>query len=240
MIPPFVTETFTKLNVELSPAQLGQLEKYLDLLLDANARVNLTAVKDRDAAWHRLILDSLTLLPGLEPLPAKASIVDVGTGGGLPGLPLAIARPDLRFLLVDATGKKVKLVSEFILAIGLTNASAVQARAEELGHDPHHRQKHDAAVSRAVGSVAEVLEYTLPLVKQDGKVLIIKGTTADDEIQSASDALATLGGGDVALFDGYPEEAGIESELVIISVIKERPTPRQYPRKPGIPRQSPL
>src|SRR5690606_31284615 len=126
---------------------------------DANQRVNLTAVKDRDTAWHRLVLDSLTLAPGLEPVEPGGRVVDIGTGGGPPGIPLAIARPDLRFTLVDATGKKVRLVESFIEALGLDTAQAVQARAEDLGHDPRHREHYAAAVTRAVGSVAEVLEY---------------------------------------------------------------------------------
>ncbi len=229
------------MDIELSDAQIDQLSRYLDLLLEANERVNLTAVRDRETAWHRLILDSLTLVPGLSDLPAGGTVIDVGTGGGLPGIPLAIARPDLKFTLLDATGKKVKLVQGFVESLGLPNVVAIQQRAETLGHDKAHRQRYGCAVSRAVGSVSEVLEYLLPLVSVGGRAMIIKGRKAEQETAAAGDALQTLGAGDVALIEGYPPDLeGVESELVIVSVMKDHPTPRMYPRPVGAPRSMPL
>ena len=238
MIPAYVPDLLGRLDLDLSPEQIDQLDRYLSLLLDVNQRVNLTAVRDPDLAWHRLILDSLTLLPGLNHLKAGGSVIDVGTGGGLPGIPLAITRPDLRFTLLDATGKKVRLVQGFLQALGLERAVAIQGRAEDVAHHAEHRQRYDAAVSRAVGSVAEVLEYTLPLVRVGGRVMIVKGAKAEQELAAATDALAALGAGEVAAIEGYPET--VESELVIVSAIKDRPTPKSYPRSPGLPRQNPL
>jgi 16S rRNA (guanine527-N7)-methyltransferase len=240
MIPPFVEPALDAMQVSLDAVQLKTLDRYLDLLLQANQRVNLTAVKRPDAGWHRLILDSLTLAPGLEPLATGARVIDVGTGGGLPGLPLAIVRPELRFTLLDATGKKVRAVESFVEDLGLQNVAVMQGRAEDLGHDRRHRERYAAAVTRAVGSVAEVLEYCLPLVELDGRVLIIKGQTADEEVAAAADALPLLGAGDVAMFDGYPSGAGLQSDLVVISVLKASATPAEFPRKPGVPRATPL
>ena len=236
MIPPFVLEDLAALDVRLEPQQVDRLSQFVDRLL--SAPVNLTAVKQRDDAWRRLILDSLTLVAGLESLPPSTRVIDVGTGGGLPGVPLAIARPDLKFTLVDATGKKVRFLEQCLTPLNLDNVTPIQARAEDVGQDPHHRGRYHAAVSRAVGSVSEVLEYTIPLVEVGGRIMIIKGAAAEQELDAASDALALLGGGDVALIDGYAQ--GYDSELVIVSVVKDRPTPAEYPRRPGTPRASPL
>ncbi len=237
-IPDFMPGDLTRLGLSIDQNTLDILALYLGRLLDANQRVNLTAIKDPNDAWRRLITDSLTLLPGLEDLPQGARVIDIGTGGGLPGMPLAIARPDLAFTLLDATGKKVEFLKACVSALKLENVSVIQDRAEKLGHDPAHRQQYDLATIRAVGRVAEIAEYGLPMIKVGGRMLAMKGTQAEQELADAGDALALLGAGDLALIDAYPD--GFDSELVLISIIKDRPTPKQYPREPGTPRKSPL
>ncbi len=215
------------------------MSHYLDLLLEANARFNLTAVRERDTAWQRLILDSLTLQEALAQLPPGSRVIDVGTGGGIPGVPLAINLPGMQFTLLDATGKKVRFLEQAIATLSLPNVQAIQDRAETLGRNGQHRQHYDAAVSRAVGTVSEVLEYTLPLVKVGGQVLLLKGAEAQEQLAAAGDALDVLGAGDVAVFDAYPQGTG-DRDLVIISVLKDRPTPAAYPRRPGVPKGQPL
>ncbi len=237
-IPSFMPDDLARLGLDITSSTLEQLAGYLSLLLDANTRVNLTAIKDPDTAWRRLITDSLTLLPGLEQLESGARIIDVGTGGGLPGMPLAIARPDLEFTLLDATGKKVNFLRSCIEQLGLKNVQAIQNRAEVIGHDSVYRQKYDLAVVRAVGKVSEIAEYCLPLVKEGGRMLAMKGSAAEQELDDAGDALSILGAGDLALIDAYPK--GFDSELVLISVIKDRSTPKKYPRETGTPRKVPL
>ncbi len=237
-VPDFIRDDLGKLGLDLTDEVLAAIARYLGQLLEANQRVNLTAIKDPDTAWRRLILDSLTLLGGLETLEAGASVIDVGTGGGLPGMPLAIARPDLSFTLLDATGKKVAFLNSCVQELGLTNVTAVQARAETLGHEPDHRHRYDLATVRAVGKIAEIAEYCLPLVKEGGRMLAMKGQAAEAELADAGDALSVLGAGDIAVIDAYPD--GFDSELVIISIIKEHPTPKAYPREPGTPRKTPL
>ncbi len=237
-VPDFIRADLDKLELSIADDQLEALAHYLHLLLETNQRTNLTAVKDPDTAWRRLILDSLTLLPGLEMLEAGNTVIDVGTGGGLPGIPLAIARPDLSFTLIDATGKKVAFLQSCVEALGLKNVRPIQNRAEVLGHDPEHRQKYHLATVRAVGKVAEIAEYCIPLIKTGGRMLAMKGAAAESELADAGDALAVLGAGDLALIDAYPE--GFDSELILISIVKDRPTPREYPREPGTPRKTPL
>ena len=237
-VPSFVQDELPRLGVEAAPAMLERLAVYLDQLLEANRRFNLTAVRDRETAWRRHVIDSLTLLAGLETLPAGATIIDVGSGGGLPGIPLAIARPDLRVTLLEATGKKARFLEQCVATLALGNVQVVQDRAEHAGQSAAHRGRYDVAVCRALGPMNVLAEYTLPLVKQGGRVLAMKGPTVERELDAAADALATLGAGDLAVIDAYPP--GFDRHTVIVSIVKDRPTPRAYPRLPGVPKQSPL
>jgi 16S rRNA (guanine527-N7)-methyltransferase len=237
-VPQSVRDDLARLDIALPDAALAQLAAYLDLLLDANTRMNLTAIKERDEAWRRHVIDSLTLLPGFEHVQPGAKVIDVGSGGGLPGVPLAIALPDNQFTLLEATGKKARFLEETARALNLNNVRVVNDRAETVGQNRAHREQYDVAVCRAIGPMRELLEYTLPLVKLGGRVLAMKGPKAEQELEEAADAMATLGAGDVKVFDAYPEGFGVNT--VIVSLIKERPTPRQFPRLPGVPRHEPL
>ncbi len=236
-MPDFVVRDLEALEIAILPEQGEQLAGFHALLLEANQRMNLTAVRDPDQAWRRMMVDSLTAVPGM-PEEEGALVIDVGTGGGLPGIPLAIACPGLLVTLLEATGKKAKFVKETAEALGLENVRVVNGRAETAGRMPAHRQHYDAAICRAVGPMAVLLELCLPLVKVGGKLLAMKGPKAEAELREAGDAMAVLGAGEVALIDAYPE--GFENDLVIVSVIKDRPTPGEYPRAPGLPKMQPL
>ncbi|MEM1353627.1 MAG: 16S rRNA (guanine(527)-N(7))-methyltransferase RsmG [Planctomycetota bacterium] len=238
MIPPFVLEDLSTLEIELTPEQFDQLARYLALVMEANQRMNLTAIREADAAWRRLIVDSLTVLPGLDMLEQGEQVIDIGSGAGLPGVPLAIARPGLGFTMLEATGKKAAFIQSCIDELGLANAVVTQARAETIGQDPQFREQCAAAVSRAVGPMSMVLEYSLPLVQVGGRVLAMKGPRVEQELDEAGDALAKLGAGELAIIDAYPESFG--NDLVIVSIIKEASTPKAYPRLPGVPKKQPL
>ena len=237
-IPAFVAADLAALQLDVPAGELDQLADFLARLLDANTRMNLTAIRDPDDAWRRLIIDSLTLLPGLDDLPAGSSIIDVGTGGGLPGIPIAITRPDLKITLLDATGKKVDFLDSVIREMSLPNCRAFKGRAETLAHNSLHRASYDVAVCRAMGPLSVVLECCLPFVKVGGRLLAMKGPKLEEEMEQAGDALSILGGGEVAVFDAYPES--FANDLVIASIAKDRPTPREYPRLPGVPKKEPL
>lgn len=249
-IPDFVHRDLDALGFEMPGEVLDRLAAYLELILKANETTNLTAIRHREQAWSRLIVDSLTPLPGI-PDPPEAppenpkdgagklpGVIDIGTGAGLPGVPLAIARPDVAVALVEATGKKVAFLESVVAALGLENVTVLAERAEMLGQDAAHRARYDVAVSRAVGPMPVVLEYSLPLLKVGGRVLAMKGPKAEAELEASGDALTKLGGGEVAVVEAYPES--FDNELVIVSVIKDSPTPREYPRLPGLPKKMPL
>ena len=237
-VPTFVHADLRALGIELPSPILDRLAVYLDLLLEATTKFNLTAVRDRDTAWRRHIIDSLTLLPGLEALGKNATVIDVGSGGGLPGAPIAVARRDLQVTLLEATGKKARFLQQCISELPLPNARVIQQRAENLGRDPAHRQQYDVALCRAIGPMNVLAEFALPLVKVGGRVLAMKGPRVEQELDQAADALTILGAGDLAVIDAYPD--GFDEKTVIISIVKDRSTPKDYPRRPGIPKQSPL
>jgi 16S rRNA (guanine527-N7)-methyltransferase len=172
------------------------------MLLKANEALNLTAITDPQEAWTRHILDSLTLLPLLAELPEGAKVIDVGSGGGLPGLPLAIVMPHLSFTLLEATGKKIEFLRAAAAGLGLSNVSVIQDRAEQMGQDRGernatgreggHREAYDAVTARAVGRLAVLAELTVPLAKAEGGlVLLIKGQKADEELTEAAEARAS-------------------------------------------------
>lgn len=222
------------LGMSLSDHELSMLGRYLDLLLETNRQFNLTAVREPGEAWLRHVLDSLSVLPHLG---EARRAVDVGSGGGLPGIPLAIVCPAMSFTLIEATGKKARFLSDTVGALGLDNVTVVADRAEAVGQQPRHRQRYDVAVARAIGPMRVMLEYTLPLVHAEGRVLAMKGPKVEAELDEAGDALMTLGGGAVELYEALP---GLDNDLVIVEVHKAGPTPRQYPRRPGEPKARPL
>ena len=208
------------------------MARYLELLLATNRVMNLTRIADPDDAQIRLLADSLDLLR-LIPENAR-TLVDIGSGGGVPGLPLAIARPDLRVTLVDATAKKVRFLDETVSAIGLDRVAAVQGRAEELGRDPGHRDRYDVATARAVARLVSLVELALPLVRPGGVAILPKGAAAEEELKEARYAIRMLGGQARPIVDGAVEG----TRIVVID--KRKPTPEQFPRRTGVPNSSPL
>ena len=235
-------ERVRALGVSFAPGEEALLASYLDLLLEANTRMNLTAIRDRDDAWDKHVFDALTLVPVLADLPEDAEVIDVGSGGGIPGLVLACVMPRVRFTLLDSTGKKCEFLTDAASRLGLKNVAVVNARAEKVGHDRGergptgrsggHRGRYDAVVSRAVGRMAMLLELTVPLAKVGGLIVLTKGQKADEELAEARQALHMLH----AAHAGTVETP--TGRLVVIE--KLRDTPKAYPRQDGEPKKSPL
>lgn len=214
-----------------------KLELYRDLLLSWNEKMNLTAITDPKEVEILHFEDSLTCLQtGL--FTPGVRVIDVGTGAGFPGLPLAIARPDIEVTLLDSLNKRISFLNEVISQTNTKNALTVHARAEDGGRDPQLRENFDIVVSRAVSRLSVLLEYTLPYLKVGGTLIAMKGPSAQEEVAEAKDALQILGGGDVVLQKTTLEEGSLAHCLVLVK--KVRPTSRQYPRKAGIPTKNPL
>jgi 16S rRNA (guanine527-N7)-methyltransferase len=222
------------LGLEIPAGEMARLVRYLHLLLETNKQFNLTAIRDPDEAWMRHILDSLSLLPHLG---AAQALIDIGSGGGLPGIPIAIVQPHLRVTLLEATGKKANFLRTVAAELPLQNIVVVSERAETAGHDRAHRDRYDLVTARAVGPLNVMLEYTLPFAAIGGRVLAMKGRKAEQELRDAGDAILLLGGGQVNVYEALPD---VEPDAVIVEITKERPTPRKYPRSAGTPKQDPL
>ncbi|MGK0617935.1 16S rRNA (guanine(527)-N(7))-methyltransferase RsmG [Meiothermus cerbereus] len=225
-----------ELGLNLEP-HIPQFSTFFDLLTEANQTTNLTAIRDEEGIILKHFVDSLTCLtyPGLV---EGISVIDVGTGAGFPGLPLAIVQPSTQFDLLDATQKKTAFVARVIQTLGLKNARALWGRSEELAHQNVKRETYGAALTRAVASMATVAELTLPLVQVGGFVLVQKGAEVEHEVAEARGALSKLGGQLEQIFHLQLPIIGDARTLVVLRKIA--PTPHQYPRKPGVPAKNPL
>jgi len=216
-------------GIPMSEEQAGQFNIYHEMLVGANARMNLTRVPDDPAeAVDRNYLDCVAPLAG--GFPAAARAVDVGSGAGFPGIPLAIMLPDTRFTLLDALGKRVDFLRSVIDRLGL-NAEALHLRAEDAARQEGLREGFDLAVARAVAPMNVLCEYMLPLVKVGGHMLALKGPGLDDELAGAENALQLLGG-EVERVQPLAIP-GRDWDHRAAWIAKTAPTPEKYPRRAG-------
>ena len=225
-------------NISLSPEQLQQFERYSRELLAWNSRVNLTRIVDPQEIVTKHFLDSLSVLVALPALSNGATIIDVGSGAGFPGVPLNIAQPDLRLTLLEATGKKTKFLHHLVQMLTLPNVTVLTARAEEVGLVAQHRERYDVAVARAVAPLPVLAEYLLPLIKIGGYAVVQKGQHPATELTAATAALRILGGTLSQL--SAVEVPGLDAPRHLITLAKIKPTPKQYPRRAGVPAKTPL
>jgi 16S rRNA (guanine527-N7)-methyltransferase len=225
-------------GLSLTPHQLSLFDQYRRELLAWNEKINLTRIVDPDEITVKHFLDSLSMAAALPNLAAKLSLIDVGAGAGFPGIPLKIALPHLRLTLLEATGKKTDFLRHVVESLALPHVTVVKARAEEAGQQPAHRQQYDVAVARAVSALPVLLEYTLPLVKVGGLVIAAKGQSPQAEAQQAAAALRILGGRIERIVP--VTVPGLDAARHLVIVKKIRPTPKNYPRRPGLPAKNPL
>ncbi len=235
-----------EMGVPLTPDQLARFRQYTALLLEANRRVNLTALRDEQALATKFHLDALSLLPiiarhaGLTPDALRQQswrAADVGSGGGAPAIPLAIAWPGLRYALIESIAKKARFLESAIAALGL-QATVINARAEDVGRDEAHREGYDLVTARAVASLPALVELTLPLARINGIIALPKGPKAPEEVEAAGRAIALLGG-ELAGVERAAIPDAPETRLAVI-LRKRAATPKGYPRRAGTPGRKPL
>jgi len=225
------------LGIAIGPAEIEAFRTYLQLLLEHNPRAGLTAITDPTRIAIKHFLDSLTGLLARD-IAAGERVADVGSGGGLPGLALAIARPAAHYLLIESVGKRIAFLEKAASALGLRQVTIYPGRAEAAGRDPAHRETYDLVVSRAVAPLPVLLEYCLPLARLGGQVVAYKGPDVDREIARSHTALATLGGAISTVRRlSLPRRMG---ERVLLVVDKMAATPGRYPRRAGVPGKRPL
>ena len=187
-VPDGFAERLSAIDVQLDPAVLDKLGDFLARMLAMNEHMNLTAIVDPTEAWEKHALDALTLVPHLRELGPGARLVDVGSGGGVPGIPIALARPDLEVTLIEATQKKAAFLTAVAAALGLSQVTVRAARAEELARGDL-RGGFDAVTARAVGRLTLLLPITAPFAKAGGLLLLVKGQRAEEELAAAKGVL---------------------------------------------------
>jgi 16S rRNA (guanine527-N7)-methyltransferase len=225
-------------GVRLTPVQLRQFEMYLSLLGEWSQRVNLVGNASAEVVVRRHFLESIALGAALrerEIFRPDAFVLDVGAGAGFPGVVLKIVWPAIRLTLLEATAKKAAFLSALVDAIEFDSTPVLAGRAETLAHDPALRGRFDLVLARAVAPLPALVELTLPFARVGGRVVTPKGSRAAEEIAASARALAVLGG---MAFNAPLNVPGPAQTLVC--VVKQRETPAEYPRRPGIPTKSPL
>ncbi|MYD35926.1 MAG: 16S rRNA (guanine(527)-N(7))-methyltransferase RsmG [Dehalococcoidia bacterium] len=228
-----------RFGAPLTDQQVAAFKTYCDELLTWNAnRANLTAITDPAEVESRLFLESLWCAAAL-PQTSGLRLIDVGSGGGFPGLPLVIAFPGLDVTLLEATGKKVDFLQHMIACLKLPNARAIHGRAEDLAHDSEHREAYDVATARALAPLPALLELCLPFMKVGGMLIAPKGADAEQEVDAASNALSVLGGEAQGIILPEPDSP-ISADHRLVVIRKVAPTPDSHPRRAGVPARRPL
>lgn len=225
----------SKIDIVFDDEQLEKFYKYMELLLEWNEKINLTAITNPEDVILKHFIDSLTINKYIK---KERTIADVGTGAGFPGIPLKIYRSDLKVTLVDSLNKRINFLNEVISELELNKIDTVHSRVEDFGKDGKYRENFDYVTARAVANLSVLSEYLIPIVKVNGQCVCMKGSNVQDELNSSKKAVDILGG-KVANVDKFVlPDSDIERNIIVIDKIKS--TPNKYPRKAGIPAKEPL
>lgn len=212
-----------------------KFEKYKDLLLEWNEKINLTAITEEDEIILKHFIDSCSILKYIE---NNQKIIDIGTGAGFPGIPLKIMNESLNITLVDSLNKRVNFLNEVIKELELKNIEAIHSRAEDIGKDDKYREKYDIATSRAVANLSTLLEYLMPFVKVNGMCICMKGPNIEEELNEAKKAIKEFGGKLEEVYNFKLPNSDIERNIIIVRKIEK--IKLKYPRKAGIPAKEPI
>lgn len=224
-----------QIDIEFNDKQLSQFYEYMNLLLEWNEKINLTAITEPEEVILKHFIDSLTINKYIE---KNKSIADVGTGAGFPGIPLKIYRPDLNVTLVDSLNKRINFLNEVIVKLDLKDINTVHSRIEDFGKDKKYRESFDYVTARAVANLTTLSEYLIPISKVTGKCICMKGNDVKEEIKDSEKAINVLGGKITKVDEFKLPNSDISRNVIIID--KVRNTPNRYPRKAGVPSKEPL
>lgn len=226
-----------ELGIKQDQNQLERFHKFYQLLIEWNKVMNLTGITEYEDVVEKHFVDSLSIIKAVD-LSRIHTVIDVGTGAGFPGIPLKIAFPHLRVVLLDSLNKRIKFLDEVISQLGLTEIRTIHGRAEEYARKEEYREQFDLCVSRAVANLSTLSEYCLPYIQVGGIFIPYKSGEIDDEVEQSKKAVRILGGNikDIMKF----ELPGTDIHRSFVLIHKEQHTQKKYPRKAGIPAKEPL
>ena len=224
-----------QIDIEFNDKQLNQFYEYMNLLLEWNEKINLTAIIEPEEIILKHFIDSLTIN---KYIGENKTLADVGTGAGFPGIPLKIYRSDLKVTLVDSLNKRINFLNEVISKLDLKDINTVHSRIEDFGKNKKYRENFDYVTARAVSNLTTLSEYLIPISKVNGKCICMKGNDIDEEVNNSKNAINLLGG-KIDKIDYFElPNSDISRNVIIIDKIKN--TPNKYPRKAGMPAKEPL
>lgn len=226
-----------KLGYKLTEKQVKQFNKYYEMLIEWNKKINLTSIIDEQEVVLKHFLDSIAVKEVMD-LNTCESVIDLGTGAGFPGIPLKIVYPDLEVTLVDSLNKRINFLLEVIDELSLEDIQCIHSRAEDLGNDDLYRENYDLCVSRAVADLSILSEYCIPFVRHGGYFVSYKSNKSQDEIKTSKGAIDKLGGCLKEVKNVEVPYLDIERTFVVIKKVST--TPSRYPRKAGKPKKNPL
>lgn len=230
-------KSLEKLNIHLNEKQMFQFMKYYEMLIETNKVMNLTAITEYDEVVDKHFIDSLSLIQAID-LNQPLKVIDVGTGAGFPGIPLKIAFPKLKIVLLDSLNKRINFLNRVIETLELTDVETIHGRAEDFGRNPQYREQFDLCVSRAVANLSTLSEYCVPFIQVGGHFIPYKSGKVQEELETSRRAVTLLGGHIADCLSYSLADTDMERTLVIIEKIN--PTKKAYPRKAGKPSREPL
>lgn len=224
-----------KIQVQFTEEQLQKFYKYMNLLIEWNKKINLTAIIEPEDIVLKHFIDSLTILPFID---KNKKIIDIGTGAGFPGIPVSIMRNDVDMTLLDSLNKRINFLNEVIKILNLKNVNTIHSRIEDLAKNKKYRETYDIATSRAVANLSTLSEYMIPMIKTRGISICMKGSDIEEEINKSKKAVDILGGKFKKIEKFILPNS--DQKRTIILIEKEKSTPLKYPRKAGTPSKEPL
>ncbi len=233
----YLENLFKKINIQYDEKTINNFEKYKNLIIEWNKKINITSIDSEEEIYLKHFIDSV-IIKKYVIIKKGAKTIDIGTGGGFPGIPLKLVDNNMEITLLDSLNKRIKFLEEVVKELNLKEVECIHGRAEELGQDIEYREKYDYGFSRAVASLNVLLEYVLPFIKKNGLFVAFKGSNFNDEIQDSKNALKLLGGEIIDVEEYNLPESDISRSLIIVK--KTKKTPNKYPRRPGTPNKKPL